>query len=85
MSSYVGFREGPVIWAGAQRAFFASSPRVQRGFCPRCGVPLSYQGAKWPGEAHLFLGVFENPEAFGRPSEAFTGEALSWLKPKAEG
>lgn len=80
MSSYVGFKSDQVAWSGEAPAVFASSPGVERRFCPACGTALSYSGAKWAGETHLFLGAFDDPSAFHPDGEAFPEEALSWLK-----
>src|SRR5262245_55957403 len=41
--------------------FFASSPKVRRGFCATCGSTLSYQHDDNAVEIHLHVGAFDNP------------------------
>jgi hypothetical protein len=40
--AFVRFSEAQVTWSGPL-AVFASSNAVERGFCSRCGTPLSYK------------------------------------------
>ena len=35
---------GALRWTRGEPALFESSSVAQRGFCPRCGTPLTYQG-----------------------------------------
>ncbi|MFQ5562316.1 MAG: GFA family protein [Parvularculaceae bacterium] len=78
-STWVGFTNENVRWL-TEPAFYASSSGVKRGFCPKCGTPLSYEGEKWSGETHFLLGAFDDPEAFTPNGEAFVDEALSWTR-----
>ncbi|MEE2567714.1 GFA family protein [Hyphobacterium marinum] len=79
-STWVGYRNDQVRWTG-ERTVFQSSPGVSRGFCAACGSPLTYQGEKWPGETHLLIGAFDQPEAFIPTGHVFADEALPWSKP----
>ena len=79
-STWVGFTDDQIIWAG-ERASYASSEGVARGFCKDCGTPLSYQGAKWDGETHILIGAFDQPEDFTPKGDVFTEEALPFSKP----
>jgi hypothetical protein len=79
MTTYVGYPSEAVKWSGEARTFFASSPGVQRGFCGRCGSPLSFGGVNWPGEIHLFLASFANPEALQPQIHVHVGEQMGWL------
>ena len=38
---------------------YRSSSKVKRGFCGKCGTPLSYQH---PGGVELAIGAFDHPE-----------------------
>lgn len=82
-STFVGYADDQVVWEGGRRAVHDSSPGVQRGFCPTCGTALSYAGAKWPGETHLFIGSFDAPDDLIPTGNVFTDEALSWIDPEA--
>src|SRR5205814_5204152 len=62
-TTYAGYPEAMVEWRGETPAAFGSSPGVTRRFCPRCGAPMSFAGARWPGEIHLFVASFDDPAA----------------------
>jgi len=59
MAPFASF-EARVDWTRGKPTYFQSSTRVRRGFCNRCGTPLSYQ---W-GEHNLSLtiGSFDRPD-----------------------
>jgi hypothetical protein len=76
-STWVGYDSGQVDWSG-DRAIHASSPGVKRGFCAKCGTPLSYSGKKWPKETHLLAGVFDDASDLSPTGDAFAGEKLPW-------
>ncbi|WDI30663.1 GFA family protein [Hyphococcus flavus] len=75
-STFIGFEARQVRWVKETPAYHASSPGVKRGFCPDCGTPLTYAGEKWPGETHILIGAFDDPENYPPQGEVFTGEAL---------
>lgn len=79
-STWVGFSDEQVSWRNGQPSFYASSKGVRRGFCAKCGTPLTYAGEKWAGETHFLLGVMEKPETYTPQGEAFAGEALPWAQ-----
>jgi hypothetical protein len=78
-TTYVGYQAQQVVWSGETRTFHESSPGVQRSFCERCGSPMSFGGAHWPGEIHLFLASFEIPEALRPQAHVHVGEQLNWV------
>lgn len=78
-STWVGFASEHISWRG-DRAVYESSAGVQRGYCKACGTPLSYSGAKWPGETHLLVGAFDQPEEFVPSGDAFAAEKLPWAQ-----
>ena len=79
-STWVGFPEEHVRWLTGAPSFYASSTGVTRGFCGKCGTPLTYASDKWPGETHFLIGVMENPETYTPGSDAFADEALAWAQ-----
>ncbi|MEZ5921998.1 MAG: GFA family protein [Parvularculaceae bacterium] len=79
-STWVGFRNEQVKWLAGEPAFYASSEGVKRGSCRKCGTPLTFQSEKWPGETHLLIGVFKNPECFQPKGDYQSVEALSWVR-----
>ena len=78
-STWVGWRDDQVKWTAGKPRQYESSPGVTRSFCPQCGTPLSYSGEKWPGETHLLIGLFDEPQDFPPHGDAFKDEALPWV------
>lgn len=78
VTAYAGYESRKVEWTGAKPSAYGSSPGVTRGFCGRCGSPVYYQGARWPGETHLHLGLFDTPDIVPT-GQAFAEERLPWL------
>ena len=62
VSCYAGFETSKVRFLSAAPATCKTSPGVVRGFCSRCGTPLTYESKRFPGELHLFTGTFDEPE-----------------------
>lgn len=77
-STWVGYLSENVSWQG-DRMLFASSPTVSRGFCARCGTPLSYTGKQWSAETHLLIGTFDHPADLVPQGDSFTTEKLPWV------
>jgi hypothetical protein len=79
VTTYAGFAaERFAVVAGAPERF-PSSPGVTRTFCPRCGSPLTYEGARWPGEVHVLIGTMDRPQDFVPERDAFSEERLPWV------
>ncbi len=55
----VSTRGATVVWTREQPAYFQSSNFVKRGFCSKCGTPLSYDA---PDGIALAIGAFDHPE-----------------------
>jgi hypothetical protein len=68
-----------VRWLGGTPAVYESSAGVRRGFCGRCGSTLFYQGARWPTETHLHLGIFDDPARIAPKAQVFTDERIPWM------
>ena len=79
MASYAGFAAERFAYTAGAPSRFASSPGVTRSFCGRCGSPLTYEGARWPGEVHVLIGTLDRPEDFVPTRNAFVEEKLPWL------
>ncbi|HEX6011382.1 MAG TPA: GFA family protein [Geminicoccaceae bacterium] len=79
VAAYAGFPATAVRFTDGPPTEFASSPGVSRGFCARCGSPVSFTGERWPGEVHLHLGCFDDGTDLVPDREAFAEERLPWL------
>ncbi|ESQ77575.1 aldehyde-activating protein [Asticcacaulis sp. AC402] len=56
----VSVREASLTWTKDEPARFQSSNLVKRGFCPKCGTPLTYEA---PDGVALAIGAFDHPQA----------------------
>lgn len=79
VSAFAGLEKSAVRFSGAPLTRYASSPGVRRGFCAQCGSTMTYEGARWPSEIHLHVGVLDDPKSFAPQGHAFPEERLSWL------
>jgi hypothetical protein len=66
-------------FTGAQPTYFASSEGVRRGFCGRCGSPLTYEHDQMPGEVHLLAVALEDPSGLKPQAHIFTVDQLAWF------
>jgi hypothetical protein len=70
--------ETQVTLNGAALREYSSSPGVVRSFCGTCGSPISYRGARWPGEIHLTVCAFDDAAALAPASDHLAEEKLPW-------
>ena len=82
--TYAGFSSSQVKFLGDERQIYHSSPGVKRGFCGKCGTPLTYEGqSNNPelGEIYEFhIGTLDEPDAFKPTSHLFYPERISWME-----
>ena len=79
VTMFVGARSESVRFTAGERATYASSPDVRRGFCARCGTPLTYESERCPGETHFYVSTFDEPGALPPAFHVFYEERLEWL------
>jgi hypothetical protein len=79
VAAHVRFPTAAVRFAAGPPTEFAPAPGVTRGFCGRCGSPISFVGARWPGEVHLHLGSFDDCSDVVPTVQAFAEERLPSL------
>jgi hypothetical protein len=80
ITTYAGFAAEHFAYTAGEPKRFASSEGVSRSFCGHCGTPLTYEGARWPGEVHVLVGTLDRPEAVTPTREAFAEERLPWMQ-----
>ena len=56
----VGVRDARLTWTRGEPSTFQSSNQVKRGFCSRCGTPLTFEA---PDGVALAIGAFDDPGA----------------------
>jgi hypothetical protein len=78
-ATFAGYRKNRLALTAGKIAHYASSPGVSRGFCRRCGSPLTYEGARWPSQIHIHLGSLDDPGALRPTLHVNTAEQLPWV------
>ena len=81
MVTWVGFDETAVHWETVPPKVFASSPGVERTFCPTCGSPLTFKSKRWSGELHILAAGLDEPERITPTAHVHCDEMLSWMEP----
>ena len=81
VAAFVGFKRKQVSWESGEVKKYESSPGTFRGFCDKCGTPLTFESnkEKWIDEIHFFTCNLHNPEAFPPTGHAFWREKIQWL------
>lgn len=60
---------------------YPSSPGVRRGFCGRCGSPLSYRTERRPDEVDLTLACVDQAGALAPADHIWMEDTLPWDRP----
>ena len=77
---FVGAATESVTFTRGERAMFASSPGVERGFCAACGTPLTYESDRFPGETHFYISTLDDPQSLPPAFHVFYEERIGWLE-----
>ncbi|RCW27633.1 hypothetical protein DFR48_102117 [Ciceribacter lividus] len=65
-----------LTWTRGQPTLFRSSAKVKRGFCEKCGTPLTYQQGE---EIELAIGAFDHPELLEPQVQVNHDKRLPWI------
>lgn len=77
-AALAGARRDKLEWTSGEPSFFASSTLARRGFCARCGTPLSfgYHDSEW---IYVTIGSLDDPSKVA-PERHFGIESqVPWL------
>jgi hypothetical protein len=75
--AFVTAYEDDLAWTRGEPAYFRSSAEIERGFCARCGTPLTY---RHPGGIELSIGSFDHPEALEPEVQVNHAYRLPWIE-----
>lgn len=78
MTTYFDVADGGWRWTGAAPAVHASSPGVERFFCPTCGSPMAYRSDA-AAEMHFLACTLDDPRDVQPEGHDFWEERLPWL------
>ena len=69
--------EDGVEWTREEPSYFQSSVNIARGFCKRCGTPLSY---RYPGGLDLAIGAFDDRSDLAPKIQVNHAARLPWVE-----
>ena len=69
-----GFR-----FTGEKPTYYASSKGVRRGFCGKCGSPLTYENEIVADEVHILAGTLTDPSIVKPTAHVFVEDELPWF------
>ncbi len=83
--AWAAVAETDLTWTRGAPASFASSSAAERGFCPRCGTPLTFRYRKRLEHIDVSLGSLDDPGAVTPSVVMGTESRLSWCERLLEG
>lgn len=72
----IGADQAHLQWTRGQPTLFRSSKKIHRGFCPKCGTPLTYH---YPGGVEIAIGAFDKPELLEPQVQVNHDLRLPWI------
>ena len=66
-------------WTRGKPSLFRTSTAAERGFCAKCGTPLTFQYLAEPHEASIALGSLDEPARVKPQMQYGTESRLAWL------
>jgi len=74
------FEQGQVEFVVVKPSQYESSPGARRGFCPRCGTPISFTADYIPGLIDITIGSLDEPSRLPPAFHYWDAERLPWLQ-----
>lgn len=75
---YASVKRSAFSWTKGTPSFFDSSSVARRGFCSKCGTPLSFEYVGGPVMAFT-LGSFDEPDSIAPSAHIGCESQVSWL------
>jgi len=66
-----------VEWTREEPSYYQSSVNIDRGFCARCGTPLTY---RHPEGLEIAIGAFDDRSDLAPRIQVNTGSAIAWVE-----
>lgn len=78
--TWVTFATGDLTFVEGAPEIYASSDIAERGFCDRCGTPLTFHFHAQPDRTSVTVGSLDRPEAVTPEHHHWGDEEVSWLR-----
>ena len=79
VAALVGYLKSEIAWTGDERRIYESSPGIGRGFCGKCGTPLTWEGhvEELGGDLiEVFISTTDDPDALVPQFHIWTDERI---------
>ena len=73
----IGTKEGSVEWTRGEPTYFQSSVNIDRGFCQRCGTPLTY---RTPESLDIAIGAFDQRDDLVPTLQVNNAFRIPWVE-----
>ncbi len=83
VASLAGYLREEIVWSGETRKIYQSSPGIERGFCGKCGTPLTWEGTvEELGGAliEVFISTTDDPDALVPTYHIWHEERIKWFE-----
>ena len=80
MTTWLTVPRAAFRFTGGEPRYYASSPGVRRGFCAKCGSPLTYENESRPDEVDVLAGALDDPNLARPSAHLFAEEQLAWFE-----
>ena len=77
--AWVTFEKARFQFTKGAPARFSSSENVVRGFCGRCGTPLTYENLVTPSEIDVTVSTLDEPGALAPGFHIWVSHKLPWV------
>lgn len=78
--TWVTFATDELAFVKGAPKIYASSELAERGFCARCGTPLTFRYLATPGRLSVSVGSLDRPESVTPTLHHWGDEEISWLR-----
>ncbi len=79
-AALVGGAPGNFAWTRGTPSYYASSNLARRGFCARCGTPLSFKYGTATARMYVTIGSLDHPEHAPIEKQFGIESRLPWVK-----
>jgi hypothetical protein len=79
-AALAGAAPGNFSWTHGTPAYFASSNLAKRGFCAKCGTPLSFKYDTANARMYATIGSLDHPERVALVKQFGIESQLPWVK-----
>ena len=78
--TWVAFRSADLAFTSGAPAHYQSSEIARRGYCARCGTPLTFQYLNRPEQLSVTVGSLDDPGRVRPERHYWTSRQVAWLK-----